>query len=552
MSNRETVTDTSQFGTVMSVLTAKDVGMSLDSNEKYIVLISEGEKGKTAHALVNNELKNSNGTPIDLFLTATRNTLNRQPELASLCNTLRPHYVSKDIIKNMKKLSVNSENSKTDNSREKEVETMLLDAEHMGASDIHVTCDRSESKIKFRINGELEVYGGDRNQEELHSMVSVLYSSMAAKDGAIKSEEFKDYEQADAVMYRNLENKRLGVRITTHPTINVEKCYHMVMRVLGDQNEHAKRIPFEELGFMFDQPSRIKAALRGKGMVLTIGETNSGKSVSQQNYLMLINEETNDTESIYSMENPIERQLKGVTQFNINQDDNGKSLADDLISYFMRADPNTLALAEIRDRMSAESAQTLSQTGHKVFGTLHCESPFDVFERLVGLGCNHNTLSSGEVLGSVISQKLLKKICPDCSTDIYSEPSINEKQMLAIEQLCQMGMGHRVSELRFRNTSNSNTCTNPKCRHGLIGRQLIAEVVNVSPQILEPLSKGLKFESKRVWLSDNNFTKIDCALTAIFNGYVDCADVLNEIGDLYDTYYLRQEMNIPHPKVIYA
>ena len=520
------ITSVDSFGDVESVLTAESIGMSSNWNKQFIVILCNKSGTKQAHALFDENLKSESGSQVDVMLTTTRVKLQQSQKTSALSASLKPHYVPKDIIINANKnFGKNIDKVKTKNDREKTVDQLLLDADKLGASDVHVTVGK-QSKISFRINGELEMYGHEREQDELHSIISVLISNMAAKDGSIKNDEFKPEEQEDAVMYRDLEGKRFGLRITTHPTSSDDRSYHMVMRVLGDQNSYAQRIPFEDLGFMFDQPARIRQALRGKGMVMTVGETNSGKSVSQQNYLMLVNEQTNNTSAIYSMENPIERQIQGVVQFNLNDSDaikneNAESVSDVLIKYFMRADPNTLALAEIRDLMTAQAAQKLSQTGHKVFATLHCESPIDVFERLVGLGCDHHTLASGEILGAVVSQKLLKKICPACSHSIHTAPQISEKQMIAIEQICGMGLGHRVGQLRFRNTTPTQPCNNPECRNGLVGRQLIAECVNITPEIMRPLATGNKLESKRVWLEDNNFTKFDCALAALMMGLDD-------------------------------
>ncbi len=545
------------LGEVKEVLTSEMLGLNSQYNAHFTVIISEKDALERAHALVDEQVKEKQKDQIQRFLSATRHHLEQNGNTKQLTSSLQRHFVAKDIILNAVDRYGRATSAKVKkNESEKVVEKMMLDAEERGASDIHVTVGK-DSKIAFRINGELELYGQERNQNELHSIIAVLYSNMAAKDGDIENDEFKPNEQADAVLYRELEDMRLGLRITTHPTTLTGKDYHMVMRVLGNQNEYAQRIPFDKLGFMYDQPNRIQQALRGKGMVLTIGETNSGKSVSQQNYLMLLNEEKKGTASIYSIENPIERQITGVTQFNLTEikgvgaSSNDSEAMTALLRYIMRADPDVLALAEIRDRMTALAAQKLSQTGHKVFGTLHCESPFDVFERLIGLGCDESTLMSGEVLGAVVSQKLVKRICPDCAHSIYTAHQLTEKQMVAIEQLCDMGLGHKVKQLRFRNTQPSG-CKNPKCRNGLIGRQLIAECVNITPEILVKLAEQNKNGAKRLWLAENNFTKMDCALTAMFHGYIDCADVINEIGDLDSSYKLRNELDLPHPKVIYV
>ncbi|MDD9175989.1 ATPase, T2SS/T4P/T4SS family [Aliivibrio sp. S3MY1] len=559
--NNTPITSLDYFGTISSVVNAEELGFDHEISMQAAIVVGNDQNKMTVYALIDKDIQvkpEKDKQWLDQFLAAGRKkVLQPNKERFSDCSFKRT-FVSKDIIKNAcEQHGVNSKTSvDTQNTRINEIEKMLLDADTLGASDIHISGDKGHSFIKFRVNGELQLYGTERNQDEIFSLISVLYSNMAATEGSIEGEQFNELEQADAVLYRGIQNKRLGLRITTHPTTREKKQFYMVCRCLGDQKEYAKKIEFEELGFIFDQAKKIKEALRARGMVLTIGETNSGKSVSQQNYLMQIRDDENNTTSIYAMENPIERQMKGIIQFNIIEsgsrvDGGSERQAEALQKFFMRADPNTLALAEIRDLMSVDTAQKLAQTGHKVFATLHCESPFDVYERMVGLGANASTLSNGQILGAVISQKLLKKICPTCAHTIETLPHINEDQMIALEQLCTMELGHKIKDIRFRNNSSTN-CEHPKCNNGLIGRKLVAEIVNIDVNLLSYLASGDKQEALKYWLTKENLTKSDVALHALFKGEVEIENIITEIGDLTSTYNIRKELNINHPSQIYV
>ncbi|ACH64681.1 ATPase, T2SS/T4P/T4SS family [Aliivibrio fischeri] len=556
-----TITSLDDFGVITSVFNAEELGFGRDINSQGAVVVCNSQNKSIVYALIDEEIEGKSDDEkiwlAPFFDAGRKKVLEPNQEHYTNCE-FKKKFVSKDIIKNACEQHGSNSKTKDDTNNKKinEIEKMLLDSDNLGASDIHISGDKNHSFIKFRINGELQLYGTERNQNEVYSLISVLYSNMAATDGSIEGEQFNELEQADAVLYRDIQDKRFGLRITTHPTTREKKQFYMVCRCLGDQKEYAKKIPFEELGFIFDQPKKIKEALRSRGMVLTIGETNSGKSVSQQNYLMEIRDDANNTTSIYAMENPIERQLKGIIQFNViesgsRSETGNEKQSEALMKYFMRADPNTLALAEIRDFMSVDAAQKLAQTGHKVFATLHCESPFDVVERMVGLGAKQATLANSQILGAVISQKLLKKICPTCSYDINSIPDINEDQMIALEQICNMGLGHKIKDIKFRNKAPI-ACKNPKCTNGLIGRKLIAEVVNLNSELLQIMASGNKEKALVEWLKTGNITKHDVALNALFKGEVEIEDIITDIGNLDSTYNIRNTYNINNPSQIYV
>lgn len=463
--------------------------------------------------------------------------------------------VAKDLILNaldeLESKKLESDDTVT-NERKKQVDKTLLDAFEMKASDIHIYCSDKGSKISFRINGDLETYGTERSQAELHSLVSVMYSSLAAEDGDIQGADFDEKKKLDGVLYRNINGKRLGARIASHSTNKRAKSFKMVIRVLGDQNEIAERMEFDQLGFVFNQPKVIDDSTRGKGVLLLIGETNSGKSASLANILMSINENEGGKKSIVSLENPIERIIKGVVQISIVErgSNNGEGIEKTMKeanSFIMRADPDVLSVAEIRDKITGDTCISMAISGHNVVSTMHTDSPFDVIERMIGLGANETILETSDCVKAVIAQKLLPKLCPKCSYTAFTIPKHSSLSILAIEQLTSMGLGHKVKQIRFRNESAKN-CT---CRRGVIGRELIAEVVPYSPEIMNYLITNKKELAKKSWLENIAFSKEEIAISKIFRGLIDPVDALKELSQLHGTYEFRNKHNINLPKEIY-
>lgn len=481
--------------------------------------------------------------------------------LVPLTGERRPDrlLVKRDLIINALQLETRNKSNfvDDDNERVREIDKMFEEADKLKASDIHISSNADRSTIMFRVNGELELWGSERNQQELFELVKVLYSSLAAEDGTIDGEQFKETEQQDGVIYRNIGKKRLGGRITSHPTDQTDKSFRMVIRVLGDQLAVVQRIQLENLGFAFNQPEIVRATLNGKGLLLIIGETNSGKSVTQQNCLMEIDEKAGGTKSIYSMENPIERYIDGIEQFSISasgtQSEQDTAMrTEKLLKFFWRADPDVLALGEIRDKMTSSAAVQMALTGHSVFSTLHCESPFDAFERLTALGANAGVLVGSKIIKCVVAQKLVQKLCPTCSVGIgaLKEPTAN--QLTALNEMACMGLGKFIKNVRFRNPDSNHQCENEECRHGIVGRELIAECVSYTTDIGMQLKDGNKEQAKVDWLRDNGYSKEDVAIHKIRMGLIDPASAIDAFETIQSTFNLREKYNIEHPRNIYG
>ncbi|MEI8659193.1 GspE/PulE family protein [Vibrio sp. Hal054] len=426
---------------------------------------------------------------------------------------------------------------------------MLLDAHNMGASDIHILCDEKESHIKFRIDGELRMYGGERYQEKLYRQISVMYGALAPEDGNVAGLSFNEREKLDGTLYRDIGTKRLGARIVSHSTDKKDMNFTMVLRVLADQNSEAQKIPFKKLGFILNQEAQLRRAMTGKGLTLIIGETNSGKSVTQQNILMEIDEQAGGTRKIVSIENPVEQKIRGVVQISLIDagitSANAMEMAfQDVSSYLYRADPNDVAVGELRDKLTSKAALAYALS-HNVMGTIHVDDPFDVFERLEGMEVDTAALRTG-VLKTIVAQKLYSKLCPHCSLTVDELQEFTDMQMQTVEQIYAMGLGHKLKLVRFR---NNNGCS--QCNDGIKGRQMIAEIVNTDSEICKYLATNDKVNARIEWLKHGNYSKYDVALHYIFNGVVDPTLVIGQCDSLNHSFLFREQHKLIHPRLIY-
>jgi type IV pilus assembly protein PilB len=210
-------------------------------------------------------------------------------------------------------------------------------------------------------------------------------------------------------------NKAIDFRISTLPTLYGEK---IVMRILDSK---AATAGIEMLGYEPDQLKLlVEAVQRPYGMVLVTGPTGSGKTVSLYSCLNILNQ---PGVNICTVEDPVEIQLGGINQVNIN-DKAGLNFASALRA-FLRQDPDIVMVGEIRDLETAEIAIKAAQTGHMVLSTLHTNDAPSTLSRLVNMGVpSYNVAAS---VNLITAQRLGRRLCPSCKkpVDIPPEALLN-------------------------------------------------------------------------------------------------------------------------------
>jgi type II secretory ATPase GspE/PulE/Tfp pilus assembly ATPase PilB-like protein len=312
------------------------------------------------------------------------------------------------------------------------VDSVLGHAVQAGVSDIHIEPMDHCVRIRFRFDGVL--FQAGELAIDMLEKITARVKIMSSLDIANKR------LPQDGRMIWQTDGRSIDMRVSTMPTVRGEKT---VIRLLDADRVH---LDLDALGL----GERVVPMLRqlsrnSKGLLLISGPTNSGKTTTL--YAML-RELLSPAVSIATMEDPVEYQLQGVSQSQINP--KGGLLFHNGLRALLRQDPDILVIGEIRDRETAEIAVRAALTGHLVFSTLHTSSAVEAPIRLADMGIEKYLLS--EALVGIISQRLVRKLCRHC-------------RMPAVEEQIQG---------RYRYVG----CT--KCLHtGYIGRICLCEVVPV-------------------------------------------------------------------------
>ena len=341
----------------------------------------------------------------------------------------------------------------------KYVNKILIDAINQGASDIHIEPFEKELRIRFRVDGVL------------HKITSQPMSFAPRIVARIKILARLDIAERRApqdgrVRLKISKTKVFDFRVNTLPTVYGEK---VVLRILDSS---AAKLDLAILGFTTEQLDLYKRIVhRPYGMVLITGPTGSGKTVTLYSALNTLN---TPEKNISSVEDPVEIQLPGITQVNINEK-SGLDFAGTLRA-FLRQDPDIIMLGEIRDLETAEIAIKAAQTGHMVLSTLHTNDAPSTLTRLLNMGVPAFNVASAVHL--IVAQRLARKLCMHCR----EASELPEKVMLEA--------GFKREELGTFTLYEANAKGCPSCTNGYKGRAGIFQVMPISENVKGMIMQG--------------------------------------------------------------
>ncbi|MBI3627015.1 type II/IV secretion system protein [Candidatus Uhrbacteria bacterium] len=341
------------------------------------------------------------------------------------------------------------------------------------ASDIHIEPTPDGSKIRYRVDGMLRIALVLPNY--LHGPIVSRLKVLAS----LKLDETR--KPQDGRIRTLIGNQKVDLRISTMPLIETEK---IVIRILDTSGVV---LTLEQLGLRPKFVKQINVAIRRPyGLFLVTGPTGAGKSTTLYSTLNLLNSES---VNIVTLEDPAEYFIPGVNQSQVNPDV-GYTFAAGLRS-MLRQDPDIMMVGEIRDSETAELAVHAALTGHIVFATLHTNDALGAVPRLMDLKVEPFLISS--VLTAVMSQRLVRKICPDCKKAVKATPEI-DKQIK--DELKKLAADDRPKiewnkDLTLYQGAGCNKCRNS----GYKGRTPIAEVFTVTDEMKKIISSGFKMEA---------------------------------------------------------
>jgi type IV pilus assembly protein PilB len=280
------------------------------------------------------------------------------------------------------------------------VETVIFTALERRASDIHIEARDTEVAVKYRIDGVLQ-HAMQPIAKEWHSTVISRIKVLSDLDIA---ERRVPQDGRFRVKYKG---RFIDLRVSIMPASHGEDA---VLRVLDKEtlSEKFQSLSLDVVGFSAEEMRRFRRYIREPyGMVLVTGPTGSGKTTT---LYAAINEINSDEDKIITIEDPVEYQLRGITQIPVNEK-KGLTFARGLRS-ILRHDPDKIMVGEIRDQETAQIAIQSALTGHLVFTTVHANNVTDVIGRFINMGVEpYNFVSA---LNCIMAQRLVRVVCSNC------------------------------------------------------------------------------------------------------------------------------------------
>ena len=338
------------------------------------------------------------------------------------------------------------------------VDSMIYTAIQRRASDIHVETQDDALHVKYRIDGVLQAAMRPIDRQ-FHSAVLSRIKVMAELDIAEKR------VPQDGRFKLRMPGKTIDFRVSIMPSIHGEDA---VIRILDKESisEQFRELRLDILGFPADELKRFRRAIAEPyGMVLVTGPTGSGKTTTLYAALAEI---ASSEDKIVTIEDPVEYQLKGITQIPINER-KGLTFARGLRS-ILRHDPDKIMVGEIRDPETAQIAIQSALTGHLVFTTVHANNVIDVLGRFLNMGVEAYQFVSA--LNCVLAQRLVRTICRDCRHPVT----------IADEELREAKVDlHVAAQHTFYEGGGCMECGGT----GYRGRTAICELLDLSDRIRE-------------------------------------------------------------------
>jgi type IV pilus assembly protein PilB len=293
------------------------------------------------------------------------------------------------------------------------VDTVIFTALERRASDIHIETRNSEVVVKYRIDGVLQ-FAMQPLAKEWHATILSRIKVMSELDIA---ERRVPQDGRFRVRYKG---RFVDFRVSIMPSVHGEDA---VLRVLDKEtlSEKFRNLTLDVVGFDVEEVTRFRRYIHEPyGMVLVTGPTGSGKTTT---LYAAINEIKNDEDKIITIEDPVEYQVRGITQIPVNEK-KGLTFARGLRS-ILRHDPDKIMVGEIRDQETAQIAINSALTGHLVFTTVHANNVTDVIGRFINMGVEpYNFVSA---LNCIMAQRLVRVICDNCKKKVsYDHATLRE------------------------------------------------------------------------------------------------------------------------------
>ena len=376
------------------------------------------------------------------------------------------------------------------------VNEMIIDAIKNNASDIHFDPTEEDLNVRIRVDGELLEYAKVPNfvKKNLLTRIKIISGmniteTRLPQDGAIK----------------NLSPEiDLDLRVSSLPIVDGEK---IVIRIL-DYKMSSEGL--ENLGLSETNLAKVKKLISiPNGIILTTGATGSGKSTTVYSMLQILN---TTQRNIITVEDPVEMKIPGINQVQV-MSEIGLTFGNTLRS-ILRQDPDVIMIGEIRDNETARIAVRASITGHLVLSTIHTNNSLTTIERLLDMDVERYLL--GSALSGIISQRLVKRLCPKCRSS--RETTQYEKVLF------QKALGQEIDSIY-----TPVGCD--ECINGYYGRIALHEILVINQDVKDAIVNSLKKEELRelVYTKADVTSLLQDGLQKVVNGTTSIDEILRVI-----------------------
>jgi type IV pilus assembly protein PilB len=300
------------------------------------------------------------------------------------------------------------------------VDTTIFTALERRASDIHIETRDDSVYIKYRIDGVL--------QQAMNPIAKEHHSTIISRIKVMSELDIAERRVPQDGRFRvKYKGRPIDFRVSIMPSINGEDA---VLRVLDKESMSEKfhTLTLDVVGFSEEDLRKFRRYIKEPyGMVLVTGPTGSGKTTT---LYAAVNEIKTDEDKIITIEDPVEYQIRGITQIPVNEK-KGLTFARGLRS-ILRHDPDKIMVGEIRDTETAQIAIQSALTGHLVFTTVHANNVVDVIGRFLNMGVEpYNFVSA---LNCILAQRLVRIICPNCRKQVFYPADVLEASGLDPQQ----------------------------------------------------------------------------------------------------------------------
>lgn len=416
-----------------------------------------------------------------------------------IINAIETFYVKlnsfEDIVDNLLEINANEIDTVEDSPIVQLIEATLSDAVRNRATDIHFEPEEKWFQIRYRIDGEMV---------RRSLLAETVSEAIAARIKVISGLDVSERRLGqDGRFSRKIGSSDVEFRVSTLPAAHGE---NIVIRIL---NKDAVKLEMSALGMSKEMQHKITKDLRSQhGLILVTGATGSGKSTSL--YTMLSNIDSKK-KSIFTVEDPIENKMHGIQQILVDEE-HGTGFSN-VLSTILRQDPDVVMVGEMRDTTTARLALQAAQTGHLVLSTLHTNSAVDTVNRLMNMGIEDYIIA--DTLLGVVSQKLVRKLCPHCK-----KPKSKEESKRIIEAI---NVPYTIPEnAEIYHAEGCEKCNGK----GVVGRIGIYEYLKIDSSLYDAIISRNKNRIEETATSKGFKTMIHDGIEKALSGVVALEDVL--------------------------